>query len=207
MRSLKSVRVQIIFVLLTIASVLLITAETALSADTATPGADKTADAPSPKPLPSLAEVIYQAGTLKQRLAALESKPATRLDLKKYEAQLKQADAEANQLQERLKVFNDQDLQSYQKLAAFKSDVRNQADDVKGVVNTLNEWIKALEHQRRRWRVDKDRWDQWRSTLQMDLEIPSVASTFDRANRDIETALSLLSQRLEPLLVVQLQAA
>ena len=204
---LRSVRVQMIVVFLAIHSLCCFTVVTAWGAGKATPAAENAADAAAPLLLPSLADVVYQAGALKQRLAALESKPSTSLDLKRFEAQLKRADAEANRRQEQLKAFNDQDLQSYQNLAAFKGDVRSEAEAVKLVVAALNNRIRAVEFQRRRWQVDQERWGQWQSMLESDLGMPSVASAFKQANRNIDAALSQLSEQLEPLLVVQLQAA
>ncbi len=167
--------------------------------------APQTAVAPS-EPILSLADVVYQAGTLEQGLSALKSEPEATAKLKILELRLKQADAEVDLLLSRLSLIKDQDLQSYQKLATLIGDVRNEAETVAKVLATSTETIKDVEFQRRHWLSERDRWDRWRTELGADLTIKSVAEAFAKATRDIEGALALTSQKLEPLLAVQQQA-
>ncbi|WP_319406581.1 mechanosensitive ion channel domain-containing protein [uncultured Desulfosarcina sp.] len=155
---------------------------------------------------PSLADVVYQAGALTQRLSALKSRPDTSGNLQKLEQRLKQAQAEAERFHSRLSFLKDEDLQSYQQLAALKGEVRSEADAVKRVVESLSEAIREMESRRRNWLVEKSRWEQWRSQLGADLALKSVADAFVRANTDIDDALDILSRKLEPLLAVQQKA-
>ena len=156
--------------------------------------------------IPSLADVVYQAGTLTQRLSILKSRPDSSDNLQKLEQQLKQAHEEAERFNSRLSFFKDEDLQSYQQLAALKGEVRREADAVKRVVESLSEAIREIESRRRNWLVEKSRWDQWRLQLEADLALKSVADAFARAGTDIDDALDILSRKLEPLLAVQQKA-
>ena len=106
---------------------------------------------------PSLADVVYQAGALKQRLSVIESEPEIPGNWKILEAQLKQADSEADRFQERLNLFKDQGLQSYQKLAALKGDLRAEADAFEEVTTSLQKVIQKIESQRRVWLDEKKR--------------------------------------------------
>ncbi len=156
--------------------------------------------------IPSLADVVYQAGALTQRLSVLKSRPETADSLQKLEQRLKRASSETDRFIDRLSLLKDGDLQSYQQLAALKGEVRSETDDVERVVKSLTEAIQDVESRRRTWLAAQNRWDEWRSQLSKDLALKSVADAFTRATMDINEALDILSRKLEPLLAVQQQA-
>ncbi len=156
--------------------------------------------------IPSLADVVYQAGTLTQRLSALKSRPEDADDLQRLEQRLKRAGEETERFINRLSLLKDGDLQSYQQLAALKGEVRSETDEVERVVKSLTEAIQDVESRRRTWLAAQNRWDGWRSQLGKDLALTSVADAFTRATTDIDEALDILSRELEPLLAVQQQA-
>ncbi len=156
--------------------------------------------------IPSLADVVYQAGALTQRLSALKSRPEEADYLQKLEQRLKRAGAEIDRFTNRLSLLKDGDLQSYQQLAALKGEVRSETDDVERVVKSLTETIQDVESRRRTWLAAQNRWDGWRSQLGKDLALTSVADAFTRATTDINEALDILSRKLEPLLAVQQRA-
>ncbi len=160
----------------------------------------------SPETLPGLADVVYQAGALTQRLSILKNKPETVVNLQRLELRLKQAGSEADGFSSRLSLFKDEDLQSYQQLAAIKGEVRSETEAVKRVSESLTEAIRDVELRRRSWLAEKNRWDRWRSQLAADLALNSVSDAFTRAHTDIGDALDILSRKLEPLLAVQQQA-
>jgi potassium efflux system protein len=159
-----------------------------------------------PPTAPSLADVVYQAGVLKQRFSVLKNKTEASGTWKFLETRLNLADSEADRFQERLAFFNDQGLQSYQKLATLKGEVRQEEEAFEEVVNSLAKVIRNVEEQRRGWLDEKAQWDSWRTRLGEDLTITSVADADARATADIEAALAILSGRLEPLLVIQQKA-
>ncbi len=162
--------------------------------------------AETPLTIPSLADVVYQAGALTQRLSVLKSRPETAGHLQRLEQRLKQAGSEADRFVSRLSLLKDEDLQSYQQLAALKGEVRNEAEAVKRVVESLTEAIREVEARRRNWLAEKSRWAGWRSQLGADMSLTSVAGAFTRATTDIDDALEILSKNLEPMLAVQQQA-
>jgi small-conductance mechanosensitive channel len=156
--------------------------------------------------VPSLAEVVYQAGALTQRLSVLKSRPETADGLQRLEQRLKRAESETERFTSRLGLLKDGDLQSYQQLAALKGEVRSETDEVERVVESLTETIQDVESRRRTWLAAQNRWEGWRSQLGRDLALTSVDDAFTRATTDINEALDILSRKLEPLLAVQQQA-
>lgn len=157
-------------------------------------------------PPPSLAEVVYRAGTLAQRMAALKSQTSTVDGMQKVSQRLERAKLRADRFAGRLDAMNADDLQSYQQLAALKGEVREEADAVERVSSTLGETLREVEAWRRDWIGEKKKWARWRSRLDEDLALKSVADAFSRATDDIDEALSLVSRKLEPLLAIQQQA-
>ncbi len=156
--------------------------------------------------VPSLAEVVYQAGSLGQQLADLKSRIETVDSLQGQEKRLEQAKTRAGGFRLRLADLNADDLQSYQQLAALKGEVRGEADAVREVAESLSDSIRRVEGWRRQWTEEKKRWSRWRSVLGEDLALKSVADAFARAGTDIDGALDLISSKLEPLLAVQQEA-
>ena len=162
--------------------------------------------AETPPVVPSLADVVYQAGTLGQRLDVLK----TRIDevdgLRKLDQRLEGAKTQIDLFYNRLGGVNAEDLQSYQQLAALKGEVREEAEAVKGMSESLTETIQEVEFRRHNWLAEKDRWNRWQSQLGADLSLTIVAAAFTRANTDIDQALDIISRKLEPLLEVQQKA-
>ncbi|MFO7715896.1 mechanosensitive ion channel domain-containing protein [Desulfosarcina sp.] len=159
-----------------------------------------------PPAVPSLADVVYQAGALGQRLEVLKTRIDAVDGLRRMEQRLEGAKTQTDRLHTRLGAINADDLQSYQQLAALKGEVRGEADAVKRVTASLTEIIQEVESRRRIWLTEKDRWDGWRSQLGADLSLKSVADAFTRANTDINQALGIITRNLEPLLAVQQKA-
>ncbi|MGA6925208.1 MAG: mechanosensitive ion channel domain-containing protein, partial [Desulfosarcina sp.] len=160
----------------------------------------------STDPPPSLAEVVYRAGTLAQRLATLKNKTDAVDDLQKLAQRLKRAKDRSDIFAARLDAMNVDDLQSYQQLAALKGEVREEADAVRRVSSALGETLREVEAWRRDWVSEKKKWARWRSRLGEDMALKSVAHAFSRAAADIDEALGLVSGKLEPLLEVQQKA-
>lgn len=157
-------------------------------------------------PVPSLADVVYKAGALTQRLATLKSTTGTAKDLQKLEQRLKRADSEVDRYHSSLGSLKDEDLQSYQQLATLKGEVREEAEAIRQVAQSLTETIRQVESRRREWLAEKRRWDSWRSQLEADMALKSVTDAFSRATMSIDEALDISSRELEPLLSVQQQS-
>jgi len=156
--------------------------------------------------IPSLADVVYEAGALGQRLNVLK----TRIDevdgLRKIEQRLEGTKNQTELFNTRLGAINADDLQSYQQLAALKGEFREEAEAVKRMSESLTETIQEVEFRRHNWLAEKDRWNRWQSQLGADLSLASVAAAFTRAKMDIDHALDIISRKLEPLLEVQQKA-
>ena len=156
--------------------------------------------------VPSLSDVVYQAGSLGQRLDVLKTRIDAVDGLRKMEQRLEQAKKQTDLFHNRLKALTADDLQSYQQLVALKGEVRGEGDAIDQLVETLAGTIREVESRRRNWLAEKNRWDQWRLQLGADLSLNSVANAFERAKTDIDQALDIISRKLEPLLEIQQKA-
>ena len=156
--------------------------------------------------VPSLADVVYQAGSLGQRLDVLKARIDAVEGLRKMERRLEGAKNQTDLFTTRLGGINAENLQSYQQLAALKGELREEANDVKRVVESLTETIQEVESRRRNWLAEKNRWEGWRLQLGADLSLTSVTAAFTRATTDIDQALDIISRKLEPLLEIQQKA-
>ena len=160
----------------------------------------------TPPLVPSLADVVYQSGSLGQRLEVLRARIDAVDESRKMERRLERAKIQTELFYTRLGAINAEDLQSYQQLAALKGKLREEADDLKRVVESLTETIQEVEFSRRIWLAEKNRWEGWRLQLGADLTLTSVTAAFMRATTDIDQALDIISRKLEALLEVQQKA-
>ncbi len=169
-------------------------------------GADGNGDSSAPDAPPSLAEVVYRAGTLSQQLATLKSKIADMQDLQPLKQTFEAAGKQLDRFAERLSAMNTDDLQSYQQLASLKSELRDTEENVGQASASLAEAIGRVESWRRRWVEEKQRWSRWHAQLTDASGLSSVTRAFSRAQTDIDDALNLVSDKLEPMLDAQQQA-
>jgi potassium-dependent mechanosensitive channel len=156
--------------------------------------------------VPSLADVVYRAGSLGQQLADLKIKIDSLDELQKLNGRLQRAKAQIDLFSKHLGTLNADNLQNYQQLAALKGEVRSESEAVTRSVDALAETIRKVETWRRQWTAEKKLWAQWRSVLGEDLTLQSVSDAFSRSSTDINNALELISLKLEPLLAVQQNA-
>jgi hypothetical protein len=161
---------------------------------------------PEAQPPPSLADVVYLAGALTQRLETLATRLDTVAGLPALQARLELANKRADQLSTRFDAVNAEDLQSYQQLAALKGEVRAEFESLTQAVEDQAEEIRRVEGWRQTWMAEKEKWQQWRTLLQADLALVSVAEAFQRADMNIDQALDLIAQKLGPMLALQQQA-
>ena len=159
-----------------------------------------------PSPPPSLADVVYQAGEQTPLLATLKEKLAGMDGLKMLIEQFDQAKGRVADIESRLKTVNTDDLQSYQQLASLMGELRDVNETVARSSEALTERIQRVEGWRRKWVAEKARWQLWHRQLGDDLALASVAAAFTQAEADINTALSLITDKLEPMLGVQQRA-
>ena len=154
----------------------------------------------------SLADVVYKSGALGQQLDMLKRKLEAVDGLDEMDDRLKKAKARSDLFQKRLDAIDANDLQSYQLLASLKGEVRNEALAVERLVDTLTKSIQRVEGWRRSWITEKQRWQGWRSSLESDPALNSIANALERAETNINEALERIARKLEPMLLVQQQA-
>ena len=168
-------------------------------------GGEEEVPAATPAP-PSLGEVVYRAGTLSQQLATLKEKITALEDLEPLTQTFAQAGKQLDRYTDRLAAMNTDDLQSYQQLATLMSDLRKTEERVGQAEASLSKTMVAVENWRHWWVDEKLRWQRWRTQLEEDSSLASVARAISRARTDIGEALDLVSAKLEPMLDAQQKA-
>jgi hypothetical protein len=137
----------------------------------------------------------------------LKNRPESVVNLQRLELQLKQAGSEADGFSSRLGLLKDEDLQSYQQLAALKGEVRSETEAVKRVSESLAEAIRDVEFRRRNWLAEKNRWDRWSFPT---ADRPGVKQCgrclHPGPRRTLAKRWRFFPGQLEPMLAVQQQA-
>ena len=154
-------------------------------------------------PTPDLTDILPLVAKLTGRLAALEKRIRSGLDLSAIEKKFHEIEANlqnpAGQLQ-RLK-----DLKDYKsgKLVALREAIKRENELLEEDSKPLNQAIRQLGGWRKEWLAEKKLWNEWQSSLLEEGELPQLKSAFEKANKTIDRALNLVLLQLDAMLAVQ----
>jgi small-conductance mechanosensitive channel len=157
--------------------------------------------------IPDLADLIPSATQLSSRLTILEKELEGGLDLSAVEGSFSEIVANledhSGQLQ-RLKASKDY---QYSQVIELKAAILSEGNSLEALSKPLSEAIRDLGTSRKEWLDEKGKWSEWQSLLLKDEPLDEVRSIFEKAQKTIERALSLILKRLSPMLAVQQKAA
>ena len=156
--------------------------------------------------VPGLADIVDRAGGLELQLSQLKSKELNIIDLEKLADRLLRSGATTDLLSERFTRIKQDDLQSFQQMAAILGEARNEISTLQRLSESFSEAMQELENQRQHWLTEKHRWNLWQDQMTEDVAIQSVSDAFARAKGSIDQALATIARRLEPLLEIQQKA-
>ncbi len=153
--------------------------------------------------VPGLADIIPRAGVLSGRFAELESQLKEVPDVagieKKYAGVMADLKKGATQLQQQKSLT----APSVVKISLLKQLIREKKGFVKNISRPLKGEILRLDRWQTEWSTTKALWAGWQSSLLKEQAPAQLKLTFIQANDTIDTALNLISQHLQTLLVAQ----
>jgi potassium-dependent mechanosensitive channel len=173
------------------------------------PGA-VTAAAPAPSAAtgqlpaaPELADLIPRATALAARRASLERTIAADADLSRLEQQLREIGARTDDRARELSTLKASADQPVNRLPHLRTAIESIGDTLTEVGAAVTARVRTLGNLRTDWLAARARWHAWQATLRSDDSLAEITATLSRAQGDIDTALDLLRERLEPLLGLQ----
>jgi small-conductance mechanosensitive channel len=159
-----------------------------------------------PLVLPGLSELIPAVTKLSSRLAALEKRSLRGLDVatiqKSYAEIMTNIEDHSGELQ-RLK---DEKEYRYSELIELKTRILFESNSLEALSKPLIESIRKIEASRKEWLDEKRNWSEWKAALLKDEPLDEVELIFKKAQKNINTALSLILKQLKSMLAVQQEA-
>jgi potassium efflux system protein len=155
---------------------------------------------------PDLGEIIPMATELSRRLVSLENRVLGLLDIAAVERGHVEIEEDIKELTGQLQQLKDSKDYRYSKIANFKQLIEQEHELFEVICDPLNRAISQLGALRKNWLAEKERWNQWQSSLLKDPAPDQIQSTFAKANNTIETALKLVLEHLETMLTIQTKA-
>ena len=160
----------------------------------------------SSPPVPNLAEFIPLEAQLSGRLAALQKRTGSGLDVSAIE--MKYADIESNVtgLADQVQKLWDSKDYRYGMLSALRTAIQKQEKLLEEINEPLNKAIIRYNAWRKDWLAEKKRWNQWQ-TIVLEEGVPyQINSTFASADVTIDKALAIIHLQLGTLLTTQQKA-
>ena len=152
---------------------------------------------------PGLADIIPQAAVLSGRFAELESQLKDVPDLAGIEQQYAVVMADLKKGAAQLQQQKSLTTPSVVKISLLKQLIQEKKGFIKDVSRPLKGEIHQLGRWQTEWLAEKARWGDWQSSLLKKQAPAQLKLTFVQANDTIDTALNLISQHLQTMLVAQ----
>jgi potassium efflux system protein len=165
------------------------------------PSPDKKQEQPPPT-VPGLADLISLETKMSARLAVLQKQIGTEFDTSTVEKGLSGIDtklAEYSRTLENLKVSKSY---PYDQLLQLRGKISREGEALDRVIKPLTEATKKFAQARKTWLEERKRWTAWQSVMLTDEPLDELKNIFTRAQITIDSALVLIDQQLQPLLVL-----
>ena len=156
--------------------------------------------------IPDLADLIPLAADLSGRLAVLEKRATAGVDLSPVKKSLSTIEANLQSHVVQLERLEAAKTWPYHQLVDLEAAAEAEAAALERVNKSLTGEIRRLGALRKEWLAEKNRWNEWQSSLLKEEPPAKVKSTFAKAQQTIDKALDIIRQELEPLLAVQERA-
>ncbi|MHC4741491.1 MAG: mechanosensitive ion channel domain-containing protein [Planctomycetota bacterium] len=159
-----------------------------------------------PAEVPDIADIIPLSARLPGRLADLENRVSGLVDVSAIEEKYSAIEVNLEDLAGRLEKLKDLKDYKHSRLVQLREVVNVEDELFEKSNRPLRKSINRLAHLRKEWLSEKERWEQWRSSLLRKGEPRKLKSAFDNAGKTIEAALSLFPPHLDKMLAVQEKA-
>jgi len=159
-----------------------------------------------PDAAPNLADLVPSATELSRRLVLLEKRIADELNVsaveKSYAEIVTKMEAHSGELQK----LKDEKDHRYSELIELKTAILAEAASLHALSDPLAEAIREIEALRKEWVAEQKKWSEWKVSLLEDEALEEVKLIFRKAQKIIDTALSLILKQLKPMLAAQQKA-
>ena len=155
---------------------------------------------------PDLADIVPLASELTTRLVALENGIKGALDISTVEEKYDGLEANLKDPAAKLQRLKDSKDYKYNKLVDLREAIKHENELFEEISKPLGQAIRQLGAWREEWLAEKERWNEWQSSLLKEGDLDQLKSTFGKANDTIDRALSLVLSQLEAMLRVQEKA-
>jgi len=156
---------------------------------------------------PGLAVIIPAATKLSSRLAALESKVTTVLDVSEIEKEVATIATNLRTPAAQLMKLADSKGTGFQRFTLLRENVEQEGKRFSEISEKISKAIQTLDELRKEWLKEKRKWAQWKLSLQGEGVPEQVKSAFGEAENAIERVLSLILSEMEDVLKVQARSA
>ena len=155
--------------------------------------------------VPGLADLLPMASSLYGRLSSLQSTMELP-DLSSLERDFAAIDSSLAGPAREIGKIKAKARYRYVKLIEIKGEISILSGELEEDEEPLRRAIRLMGDQRGEWLAEKDKWEEWQSAIERDLDIEQVENTFEEVNGTIEAALSLIHSGLVPMLETQAKA-
>jgi small-conductance mechanosensitive channel len=156
---------------------------------------------------PDLADIIPLATELSGRLADIENRIESGLDISAVKEKYDEIEANLKDPADQFQRLKDSKDYKYNKLVDLRETIRKEDELFEEIGKPLSRGIRQLGAWRKEWLAEKKRWNEWQSLLHKEGELEQLKSTFEKADYTIDTALAIVLPQLEAMLTVQQGAA
>jgi small-conductance mechanosensitive channel len=165
---------------------------------------EQTTSAPAPL---GMADLLRLPTRLAERESALEGELTELLNLSAVKERFSSLSTGVDGLAQEFETLKSTAAHSYEQASAFKARLAAKAKIVDEGIESLSREVGKLEIWKAEWISEKNRLKELRNSVPRDVPLSTVEPTVARAQRSIDTALELISGRLELVLAVQETAA
>ena len=153
---------------------------------------------------PELGKIIPSAAKLSDRLTFLKYKVKNALDVSELEKRYAEIEKKLKDPSDQLQKLKDAKELKFKKLVELKYAIELENDLFEKISKPLSKDIHKVSAWRKEWLAEKKHWNEWQSSLGKEgRELEQVKSAFTNANNTIDTALNLISRKLEVMLTLQ----
>ncbi len=155
---------------------------------------------------PDLADIIPKATKLSADLAALENRVSGLPDVSEFEKKYARIEENLKGPAAQLQQIKDAKDGRLNKLLEIRKIIEQENKLFEEINRPLSEAIRQFGAWRNDWLAEKQRWNQWQSTLLKDGDLAPLQSTFAKATDTIDRALQIVVSKLNSMLAAQERA-
>ena len=156
---------------------------------------------------PDLAELLPRVIDLSDRIVDMEMRFMAMQDLSLLPMGFSQTQKKIEAIRERFETLKLLSTYSAKQFSSIEVDLNREAAIFKKMVQDLSEMIAELESLERFWTHERQQWDAWQTFIPQATELrKDIDPLFAAAEESCQTALDMISKKLEPSIMVQSQA-